>query len=182
MAWQMLLKKMRKLDKEGSSSSLSDEAEMHVDHAVHKKKPAKPQVETQSVCAAVPLRKPRKVSFKDVETRHYKLILGDNPFTEVPLGLGWEYGEESDCCTVDEHEERNQSNGAYVHAQYMEPMDVSSRQARLRSVGYSREQIRKEERMRRITVLQEWAYRCNREDSVICTVPNGAAMFKHYIL
>jgi len=154
-----------------------------------------------------PERRHKTVQFGDVRVRRYRLIVGDNPYTEVPLGLGWEYtdgddlcaGEEdhddvltpprspSQRCTVDAYEERkamrgNEDGRGYRHAQYMEPMDVAARQARLRSVGYTNEQIRREERIRRLVILQEWAYRRNREDAVVCTVPKAAAMFKRYVL
>lgn len=160
------------------SSTSSNPAKVPVDSFHHHA--AKEAVSTETS----PKKKPYAVGFDSVEVRRYRLILGDNPYTEVPLSLGWDYDADSvHVVSVDAHEDHKKNNPEnYVSAQYMEPMDVSARQARLRSVGYTNQQIRLEERKRRISVLQEWSYRCNREDTVICTVPKGACMFKRYIL
>lgn len=132
---------------------------MRVDDVSSRNHKAKMRVESFPVSIPATITKRHAVSFDNVEIRRYQLILGDNPFTEVPLALGWNYHYESENMSVDAHEARKLANESYVHAQYMEPMDVSARQARLRGVGYSNAQIRQEERKRRITVLQEWAYR-----------------------
>lgn len=179
MAWHML-RRMRKLDKVASSSSLSD-AEIKVDEAsLTNKKNSHNRVdvsvtEDESSCPNKPL-----VTFSDVHVRRYRLIVGDNPYCEVPLALDWDHGE-SQVISVDSYDEQHEKL-TYVFAQDMEPLNREEREARLRRVGYSNERIRQEERRRRVVLLLEWTFRRNREEAEPFTAPNGAEMFKRYIM
>lgn len=172
MAWN-LFRKTRRLDKVASSSSLSD-AELRVEDA-----PSSLLKSGTASATTNPVNK-STVSFTDVEVRHYKLIVGDNPFVEVPLSLDWDY-DESQLVSVDEFEERH-SRDDYIHAQDMEPLDLSVRQVILRGVGYSNMQIRAEERRRRVILLMEWAYRHNREEPCVYSCANGPVLFRRYIM
>jgi len=123
------------------------------------------------------------VSFSDVEVRRHRLILGDNPYCEFPLGLDWEHDDQPEIMPIDRYEEtRNSTRPDYTYAQDMEPLDITERQARLRRAGYTNEQLLTEERRRRVTMLIEWTYRQNRDEAVVFSAPNGANMFKHYIM
>lgn len=175
MVWRLLKKKHNKFDAISESSSFS-EAEISVD-GYNSGAKGQVAVEAKATTAAV---KHRRVSFADVEVRHYRLIVGDNPYTEVPLSLGWEY-DDSRHATLDEFEAHH-SAGDYKNAQLMEPLEVAERQARLRRAGYTNDQIRREERRRRVLLLLEWTYRHNREENAIYTCPHGPIMFKRYIM
>jgi hypothetical protein len=172
MVWR-LMKKKNRFDAISVSSCLSD-SEIRVDEDP----PA--NVKTQSLAETDSSSKSQRVSFSDVEIRNYSLILGDNPFVEVPLSLGWDYGETVHA-SVDDFEE-HQLSGDYKNAQMMEPLDVTERQSRLRRVGYSKERIREEERRRRILLLLEWTYRHNREENAFYSCPHGPTSFKRYIM
>jgi len=188
MAWQMF-RRFRRLDKVSSSSSLSD-SEINVEEvdtskiSKNKLDNHKNELDTtvNADVSSTTLNKP-SVSFSAVEIRRYKLIVGDNPYCEIPLGLDWDHDEEAEVIGLDDYENgRRETRPGYTYAQYMEPLDVAERLSRLRSVGYTNEQIRIEERRRRVALLLEWTYRQNREEAVVFTAPNGAHMFKKYIM
>lgn len=126
-------------------------------------------------------KKPRvtRVRFDDVSVRRYRLIVGDNPYSEVPLALDWAHTN-TEHLTVDAFE-KNKADDC-VCAKDLEPLDLNQRQIRLRQVGYTIDRIRQEERRRRISQLMEWAYRQNRDEAAVYSCPNGAVLFKRYIM
>jgi hypothetical protein len=153
--------------------------------AVHNKKRveecAAPQIITVSTTDNDETLPIHAVRFSHADIRSYKLILGDNPFAEIPLGLDWDHSHaiQKSC---DEMEARQHDDPHYVAAQHMETMTVEERVARLRQVGYTYHQIRNEERLRCITLVFEWAYRCNRDDAIAPPCPNGSILFRRYVI
>jgi hypothetical protein len=123
----------------------------------------------------------KRVAFSDVETRRHKRVVGDNPYTEVPLALGWEH-ETTQRETVEEHQARQLSRPEYKDAQKILPLERNEREALLRGAGYSNEKIQLEERRRRIQLLLEWTYRQNREESTVYGCARGPILFKRYIM
>jgi len=70
-------------------------------------KQTKTKTTTDSAASASVSVKPvraKKVSFANVTTRHYDLILGDNPHCKYPLSLGWDYQIES-TQSVEDHQD-----------------------------------------------------------------------------
>lgn len=174
-----LLTRMRNLNKVSSSSSSSlSEAEIKVHNDESTQKRVRIAALTNEATAAT--EQSKHVSFSFVEVRQHQLILGDNPYAEIPLGLGWDFNV-TPPASVDEFEKEYHESPDYKIAKELEPLDLAERQSRLRGVGYTNEQIRQEERMRRINLVMEWAYRRNRGEPA-ATCPNGAVIFKRYVM
>jgi|UPI000581A1C5 hypothetical protein len=129
-------------------------------------------------------RNPNHVQFTNVNVRTYELILGDNPFVEYPLSLGWKYTT-SEAIPVDAFDKRHQLEITpdYAGAQKLKPLSgLERRRHRLLRVGYDDKMLRREERRRRIQLAQEWAYRNDRSEAVVCSCPNPMVFLKRYIL
>jgi hypothetical protein len=160
-----------------NASSFSD-SEISVDD--YPSASAKPKVTPKSANEAKSKRG-QHVTFSDVQTRHYRRILGDNPYAVVPLSLGWEI-EGVTQETVDEHEARVSQSRDYRLAQKIQRLERDNREALLRRAGYSKDQVQLEERRRRAVMLLEWTYRQNRDECVVYGCEHGMMLFKRYIM
>jgi hypothetical protein len=185
MGWRHRLRIAHK----GSSSSSDTEVPAHHDEKRPKTVPttnlsdnitkittsASTSTDTQT------LPKPKKnVQFSDVHVRVYNRILGDNPYVEIPLSIGWEYAVEEPS-SVEEHEVR-QFQPDYVKANDMEPLEQNERIQKLVSVGIPKEVIRREERRRKIQIVKEWTYRMDPKDVTPCTCHYGQILIQRYLM
>ena len=124
--------------------------------------------------------KQKHVSFSNVQVRTYDLILGDNPDCSFPLSLGWRYNEQ-DKLDVEAFEHQRELKreervkDIYKSQQQQQqpspgpfsqplkeklpilPLTLQERRLRLRSLGYTEQQLRKAERKRRIELSLQWA-------------------------
>ena len=122
------------------------------------------------------------VRFSDVEIRPYRIILGDNAWTDLPLGLDWEYDDPQRVTVQDFEESQHFRDGAYKSANDYEPLTAPERYARLRRAGYTDLQIRKLNRRRKIELVMEWAYRQNRDEPTPSPCLNGHVYFGRYVM
>jgi len=151
----------------------------------------KPKTATQCEVKVDVVQNPKKtVRFSTTETRRHQLILGDNPYSTIPLGIGWTYAqggpqavpplEDSDSQDVIHREPQNPE---HVCANEYEPLTLEERRARLLGVGYTEQQIQVEECRRKVQIAMEWAYRHDHPDTDIpCTIPNAAMVIRKYIV
>jgi hypothetical protein len=175
MVWTFMKRKDRfdAVAIEGSASFSDSEIPVD-DHAAS-------NLKASAIAASQCKNNDKRVVFSHVEFRLYKRVIGDNPYTEVPLALGWEY-EAARRQPVEEHQERQLSRPEYKDAQMILPLERGEREALLLGAGYTKERIRLEERRRRIQLLLEWAYRQNREESTVYGCCRGPILFKRYIM
>jgi hypothetical protein len=172
----------------GSSSSIDAEVSAHHDEKRIKSDPTKNLSEniksttsTSTSASTQKLPKPKKkVQFADVHVRVYNRILGDNPYVEIPLAIGWEYTVEEPS-SVEEHEVR-QFKPDYVKANDMEPLEQNERIQKLVSVGIPKVVIQREERRRKIQIVKEWAYRMDPKDTTPCTCHYGQILIQRYLM
>jgi hypothetical protein len=174
----------------GSAPSVSD-AEVAVHHNEKRSKtgsvpntnPTNTTETNTSISVNVKIHAgPRKnVHFSDVEVRIYNRILGDNPYVEIPLSIGWKYTSE-ETLPVDEHEAR-QFQADYLNAKNMEPMEeVAQRMEKLLSAGIPKEVIQRDERRRKIQIVKEWLYRNDPKDTTPCTCHYGQILIQRYLI
>lgn len=123
--------------------------------------------------------KHKKFCFSDVQVRHYSRVVGDDPSTEIPLALGWDYSV-AETSPVDKHEERQLRN-SYINAHYIEPLEIDQRMQKLLAVGLTRAIILREERRRQIQIAQEWQFRIDPSDTTPCTVRHGQILIERYL-
>jgi hypothetical protein len=122
------------------------------------------------------------VRFTHVEIRSYKTMLGDNAFTDLPLGLDWDYAE-GQRWSVEEFEQAvHFKEGTYKSANHYEPLTARERFWRLRLMGHSPSSIRTAERRRKIELVLEWAYRQNRDELTPSPCYNGYIFYKRYVI
>lgn len=167
-----------------SSNSLSS-AEMNVDEKMHKKT-FPPAVHNRATGSQLrrsgSQRAPPSVHFDHVEIRTYKTILGDNPFTDIPLALDWDY-DEPQRWSVDEFEDaKHFKPDTYKSANDYEPLTTLERHARLLKMGQTKESIRNEERRRKVGLIMDWAYRQNRDELTPSPCYNGCIYFNRYVV
>jgi hypothetical protein len=185
MGWRNRLRIAHK----GSSSSSDAEVPAHHDEKRAKSVPAKnpPDSVTKSTtststsASTQTLPKPKKkVHFSDVHVRIYNRILGDNPYVEIPLSIGWEYSVEEPS-SVEDHQAR-QFEPDYANASGMEPMEQEERMQKLESVGIPKDVIRRGERRRKIQIVEEWTYRMDPTDVTPCTCHYGQILIQRYLM
>jgi hypothetical protein len=175
----------------GSSSSSDAEVSAHHDEKRAKSAPSttknlpdnitKNTTTTSTSISTQQLPKPKKnVQFADVHVRVYNRILGDNPYVEIPLSIGWEYTAEEPS-SVEEHEVR-QFEPDYVKANDMEPLEQAERMQKLVSVGIPKVVIQREERRRKIQIVKEWTYRMDPKDTTPCTCHYGQILIQRYLM
>ncbi|GKY90679.1 hypothetical protein MPSEU_000041300 [Mayamaea pseudoterrestris] len=122
------------------------------------------------------------VRFSDVEIRPYRITLGDNAWTDMPLGLDWDY-DEPERYSVDEFEEAQHNKAdSYKTANDYEPLTMQERYDRLRKAGYTHNQIRQMDRRRKIELIMAWAYRKNREELTPSPFCNGHVYLQRYVI
>jgi hypothetical protein len=173
----------------GSSSSSDAEVSAHNDGKRAKSVPTKnlsdnitkSATTTSTSTGTQHLPKPKKnVQFTDVHVRVYNRILGDNPYVEIPLSIGWEFTVEEPS-SVEEHEVR-QFEADYVKANDMEPLEQAERMQKLVSVGIPKVVIQREERRRKIQIVKEWTYRMDPKDTTPCTCHYGQILIQRYLM
>jgi hypothetical protein len=173
----------------GSSSSSDAEVSAHHDEKRAKSVPTKnlsdnitkTTTSASTSAGTQQLPKPKKnVQFADVHVRVYNRILGDNPYVEIPLAIGWEYTVEEPS-SVEEHEVR-QYDADYVKANDMEPLEQAERMQKLVSVGIPKVVIQREERRRKIQIVKEWTYRMDPKDTTPCTCHYGQILIQRYLM
>jgi hypothetical protein len=123
----------------------------------------------------------RHVRFSSVQVRRHKVIFGDNPCAEFPLGLDWETTAEDTTMSVDDYDEKH-THPDYLSAQKYEPLSLVERMAYLRHTGVSPSLLRQYERKRRVQLAMEWSYRVERTEPCACTCPNAAVYIRRYIV
>ena len=170
--------------KASPSSSWSDAEIPASDHGRKRtQSPSSPTSAVEHIVASPTTTKsePAKtVRFSDVHVRRYNRIVGDNPYVEVPLGIGWDYSA-SEVSSVDEHEE-HQFHANYVNANDLEPLEYEQRLEKLLACGLPKELINREERRRKLIIAHEWAYRMDPTDATPCTCRHGKIFLQRYIL
>jgi hypothetical protein len=180
--------RLRIAHKGSSSSSIDAEVSARHDEKRVKSDPTKNLSEniksttsTSTSASTQKLPKPKKkVEFANVHVRVYNRILGDNPYVEIPLALGWEYTVEEPS-SVEEHEVR-QFEPDYVKANDMEPLEQNERMQKLVSVGIPKVVIQREERRRKIQIVKEWTYRMDPKDTTPCTCHYGQILIQRYLI
>jgi hypothetical protein len=92
---------------------------------------------------------------------------------------GWEY-DDKQTLSVDDYEISRLTHRDVSDIEALPPED---RMVRLQTVGYSKEQLRREERRRRVQLVMEYAYRNDAEDSFYLDTccPNADVLYKRYI-
>lgn len=172
MGWR---NRLRIAHKESSSSSDAEVTKNLTEKITQSTTSASTSAGTQK------LIKPKKnVQFADVHVRVYNRILGDNPYVEIPLSIGWEYTAEEPS-PVEEHEIR-QFEPDYVKANDMEPLEQAERMQKLVSAGIPKEVIQREERRRKIQIVKEWIYRMDPKDTTPCTCHYGQVLIQRYLM
>jgi hypothetical protein len=180
--------------KEASSFSSLSSAEMFAEDKAHKKQspplaaPAlkhshSAQNESTFASATQDSQSSKhSVRFSDVEIRPYRITLGDNAWTDIPLGLDWDY-DEPQCVSIDAFEDNQHFKaGTYKSANDFEPLTTLERLERLRRAGYTGRQVRQLERKRKIELVMSWAYRHNREELTPSPCFNGHVYFHRYVI
>lgn len=178
-----------RLPHKASPSSLSEaEVPVHKDEKRIKVAPWAPPATTKdtavvdttiSSATRVAPAERKQVRFSDVQVRRYNRILGDNPYAEIPLAIGWLYSLES-TSSVDKHEE-HQLEDEYINAHHMEPLEIDQRIEKLLAVGLSRDSIYREERRRSLMIAQEWQFRIDPTDTTPCTCRHGKILIQRYL-
>jgi hypothetical protein len=186
MGWRNRLRIANK----GSSSSSDAEVPAHHDEKRAKSVPTKnspdnvtkstTSTSTSATTQTLPKPKKKQVHFSDVNVRVYNRILGDNPYVEIPLSIGWEYSVEEPS-SVEDHQAR-QFEPDYANASGMEPMEQAERMQKLESVGIPKEVIRRGERRRKIQIVKEWTYRMDPADVTPCTCHYGQILIQRYLM
>jgi hypothetical protein len=172
--------------KDSSSSSMSD-SEMPVldDHRVpirNSKKTGSQTLVSAPPCTEKP-NKNKSVSFSTLHIRRYNRIIGDNPCCDFPLGLGWRY-EDSEPMSLEEYDEcHHESNPDYVHAKHMLTTFAEERKQQLYAAGYSECLLRREERRRRLQLLQELFSQSSIGEQMMCDYlpPNAEILVPRYL-
>jgi len=173
MAWRGIFTLLRR-----DSSSLSD-AEIAVCDVceVHKHN-SKHSFQTL-ITSSSTIHEPQKrnsVTFSTVEVRYYNRVLGDNPSCDFPLSLGWRH-ESSKPVPVNDFDRRHESDSLYVNAKHLSPTDVQYRkQLFCHIAGFSETQLRREERRRRLQLIQEvfCSSNASADASAACDLPRCA--------
>lgn len=127
--------------------------------------------------------KSKQVRFDTVHVRTYERIVGDNPYSSLPLGIGWAYNEEEPR-PLDEYDEtEHEQNEFYVYARKQRQLSVDERRGLLRGAGYTEKNVREAECRRKVQVAMEWCYRFDHPDKDIpCPIPDADRLIKRFIL
>jgi hypothetical protein len=125
----------------------------------------------------------KNVSFDSVTVRYFNLILGDNDGCCVPLSIGWKWVE-SEPMSVDIYDEMYHQDPDYVCAMKMKPLDLEERKRRLYVTGYSKQDVRREERRRRIQLAMSYGATENGDECcpIIAANANTSIFIKRYLL
>ena len=102
----------------------------------------------------------KHVSFSEVHVRTYQVILGDNPECSCPLSLGWKHTvwDIVDIDTYETLKERTREQHLAGPLSFARaPLSLHERRLRLRSMGFTENELRRSERKRRIELSLQWA-------------------------
>jgi hypothetical protein len=182
--WRNRLRIVHKVSSSSIDAEVSahhDEKRIKSDHTKNLSENIKSTTSTSTSATTQKLPKPKKgVQFADVHVRVYNRILGDNPYVEIPLAIGWEYTVEEPS-SVEEHEV-HQSEPDYLKANDMEPLEQNERMQKLVSAGIPKVVIQREERRRKIQIVKEWTYRMDPKDFTPCTCHYGQTLIQRYLM
>jgi hypothetical protein len=124
----------------------------------------------------------KNVSFNSVTVRNFNLILGDNDGCNVPLSIGWKWVE-SEPMPLDTYDQMfHQEDPDYVCARRMQPLNLEQRKRRLYSTGYSKQDVRREERRRRIQLAMAYRAAKNGDDCRPIIGANTSIFIERYLL
>jgi hypothetical protein len=124
----------------------------------------------------------KKVSFYSVTVRYYNLILGDNDGCNVPLAIGWKWVE-SEPMPVDIYDMMHHQGPDYVCAMKLSPIAPEERKRRLYATGHSKQDVRREERRRRIQLAMQVAYQATKTvDDSAPSSKNTSIFIERYLL